>query len=76
MNQTRICTAVLHFLTRKPLAAEKQVERRKALDSDATLAFPLWPENSNLPPKTKSHLFILYVIYNSKSQENFFDLKG
>ena len=48
MNQNRICTAVLHYLNRKPLAAEKQVERRKALDSDATLAFPLWPENSNL----------------------------
>ena len=32
----------------KPLAPEKQVERRKALDWNATLAFPLWPENSNL----------------------------
>ena len=48
MNQNRICAAVLHYLNRKPLAAEKQVESWKALDSDATLAFPLWPENSNL----------------------------
>ena len=48
MNQNCIRTAVLHYLNQKPLAAEKQVERRKALDWNATLAFPLWPENSNL----------------------------
>lgn len=63
MDQNRICTAVLHYLNRKPLAAEKQVERRKALDSDTTLAFPLWQENSNLSKNKELFIYSICHIY-------------